>query len=463
MDKLGRKFLIFTMIVAVSFQSVSVSMASVYNVCGLKSKNTSVSDVSGFSKKWASVINNAIKAWNDSGAGVKLNQSSNPYNKIKVGSYTDSWYGMTSSSYEVSTGYINEATIKINDRTISKDASNFSKFAQSTVAHEIGQLYWLDDNPVDTPAGYNMSLMNHGRNRNTIYEPQAFDVSNVKRKYSCITSSYNLSDNSDKGTINLICIDEPEYNMASKLVNASELLVSGTVVAQKTKMLEMGADKEMLPYTIYEIEIKDKYKGDCSGTIYARRLGGKTEDTDNILSGANDINVGESYVFALKDYGNGDYGFVNTTQSAFALKKAATYKYGAINRKDVLALADKTQVRNIAADEKIYGTEKELKKASDMVLFGDIIDYSYKIIDDNLYTIWKLEVHGVKKGKKESDIIYIKVLGGRTDTFISLVSDMTKIECGNAYMFYLKDYGEDYYGLTNYSESVIKLGKMEIQ
>lgn len=46
----------------------------------------------------------------------------------------------------------------------------------------------------------------------------------------------------------------------------------------------------------------------------------KIDGRDNILSGAADINVGESYVFALKDYGNGDYGFVNTTQSAMALK-----------------------------------------------------------------------------------------------------------------------------------------------
>ena len=111
----------------------------------------------------------------------------------------------------------------------------------------------------------------------------------------------------------------------------------------------------------------------------------------------------------------------------------------------------------MTADEKIYGTEKELKKASDVVVIGEVIDYSYEVIEDNLYTIWKVKADRVEKGKEKSEIIYIKTLGGRKDTLISLVENMTKIECGNSYKFYLKDYGTDYYGLTNYSESIIKL------
>ena len=102
-----------------------------------------------------------------------------------------------------------------------------------------------------------MSLMNHGRNRNKIYEPQVFDVSNVKRKYSS-KAAYDISDSMTDDTVNYISVDEPEYNKASKFVKAADILVSGTVAAQETKMLETGTDKEKMPYTIYKIEVKDK-------------------------------------------------------------------------------------------------------------------------------------------------------------------------------------------------------------
>ena len=73
-------------------------------------------------------------------------------------------------------------------------------------------------------------------------------------------------------------------------------------------------------------------------------------------------------------------------------------------------------VFDVSADEKIYGTEKELKKASDVVVIGEVIDYSYEVIEDNLYTIWKVKADRVEKGKEKSEIIYIKTLGGRKDT-----------------------------------------------
>lgn len=79
--------------------------------------------------------------------------------------------------------------------------------------------------------------MNHGRNRNKIYEPQVFDVSNVKRKYSR-KAVYDISDSMIDDTVNYISVDEPEYNQASKFVKAADILVSGTVAAQETKCLK---------------------------------------------------------------------------------------------------------------------------------------------------------------------------------------------------------------------------------
>ena len=51
-----------------------------------------------------------------------------------------------------------------------------------------------------------MSLMNHRRNRNKIYEPQVFDVSNVKRKYSS-KAAYDISDSMTDDTVNYISED----------------------------------------------------------------------------------------------------------------------------------------------------------------------------------------------------------------------------------------------------------------
>ena len=70
-----------------------------------------------------------------------------------------------------------------------------------------------------------MSLMNHGRNRNKIYEPQVFDVSNVKREYSR-KAAYDISDSMTADTVNYISVDEPEYNQASKFVKAANRVFS---------------------------------------------------------------------------------------------------------------------------------------------------------------------------------------------------------------------------------------------
>lgn len=55
--------------------------------------------------------------------------------------YDDTWYGLTSQTYNSSTGYTTKFTIKVNARTISADATNFNNFAKSTVTHEFGHVF----------------------------------------------------------------------------------------------------------------------------------------------------------------------------------------------------------------------------------------------------------------------------------------------------------------------------------
>lgn len=53
---------------------------------------------------------------------------------------------------------------------------------RSTVAHEIGHLLWLSDNPA--VSNDNNSLMAGGRNRETVFTPQPYDIQNVLFRYN---------------------------------------------------------------------------------------------------------------------------------------------------------------------------------------------------------------------------------------------------------------------------------------
>ena len=70
MMKIRKKIVAYAMVAVLSLQSASISKAAVYIDYGLQSKNATVSEVSGFSDKWATIIKNAIKSWNNSGVKV---------------------------------------------------------------------------------------------------------------------------------------------------------------------------------------------------------------------------------------------------------------------------------------------------------------------------------------------------------------------------------------------------------
>lgn len=68
--------------------------------------------------------------------------------------------------------------IEINARTINATTNA----RRSTVAHEIGHLLWLSDNPA--VSNDNNSLMAGGRNRETVFTPQPYDIQNVLFRYN---------------------------------------------------------------------------------------------------------------------------------------------------------------------------------------------------------------------------------------------------------------------------------------
>lgn len=153
--------------------------ASPYNTYGLQNGKASVAiRVSSYNPNWTTLINNSRVTWNNS-ANVNITQNDNSPNWIEAGNYDKDWYGLTTSSYNSSTGYISTFNIQINGKTINQKATNVSNFVMSVMSHEFGHLFWLCDNPVTSST----SIMDYNRNRNTMTSPQQFDISNVNAKY----------------------------------------------------------------------------------------------------------------------------------------------------------------------------------------------------------------------------------------------------------------------------------------
>ncbi len=127
---------------------------------------------------WQPVIQNSRNAWNSSKAKTNISvttSGSSNYTIEIVDKPMFSWYGMTSSERD-SNGITTSATIQINKATTGNASYNAKC---STVTHEFGHLFWLNDNP--ETADY--SLMKHGRDRELIYTPQMIDIYHMEQKY----------------------------------------------------------------------------------------------------------------------------------------------------------------------------------------------------------------------------------------------------------------------------------------
>ncbi len=124
--------------------------------------------------EWHPLIQSAASSWNNSSAqtSIQITASSSVYT-CEVDYYFYEWYGLMQPEVDENS-IISSATIEINTRFLSDVASNDRI---GTIAHEIGHLWGLEDNPdVNNP---NESLMCYGANREVCYGPQAFDIFNV--------------------------------------------------------------------------------------------------------------------------------------------------------------------------------------------------------------------------------------------------------------------------------------------
>lgn len=161
--------LIFAFILSITaFAYVTMTFGYYQRVVPVKTTNTTYP------------ISEAIDSWNSvmPSTGTQKRVTNlvsivhNSNNFIYVTYKTDSWYGQYSAT-TVNNNSNNRATefsITINTRTIGSS----DEFRQSTIAHEIGHAYGLDD---DNNTG---NLMDQNRDRETVYVPQSSDISGAK-------------------------------------------------------------------------------------------------------------------------------------------------------------------------------------------------------------------------------------------------------------------------------------------
>jgi predicted Zn-dependent protease len=123
-----------------------------------------------YNSTWQTPMNKALANWNATSSPANFYKSSNSGSTITVKSYSNTWYG----TYQRCGGMC--MYVKLNSRTINRDASNFSNFVTSTLVHEFGHALNLAHNSTT-------SIMNTSRNRNSMTKPQSHDVADVNAYY----------------------------------------------------------------------------------------------------------------------------------------------------------------------------------------------------------------------------------------------------------------------------------------
>ena len=151
---------------------------SVYKLKGgLEERTVSIqlSNSTAADSSWKPLIEAAKNGWNSSKAGtnISLTTSSSSF-RLYVDYYPWDEIGRT-YTYPEGADFSTSGTIQINRSTID-DSDNVRI---SVIAHEMGHLFWLADNPSIKET----SLMSYHRSYETVIRPQFIDVYHVVQKY----------------------------------------------------------------------------------------------------------------------------------------------------------------------------------------------------------------------------------------------------------------------------------------
>ena len=158
---------------------------------------------------------------------------------------------------------------------------------------------------------------------------------------SACNSNSNTAANENEVTV--IQVEYPVYDTAEEIVNASDLVFSGTVTEINYESLnvksETGADPETglveaseIPYTIFNISIEQLYKGNVeSDSISIKQKKKKMDGQVFVVEDASTIEVGETYLFITQTYENTYPSLLNVTQASFDMNKPEVSNNGQEN------------------------------------------------------------------------------------------------------------------------------------
>lgn len=176
-----KKRSIFTIILTlVLFLLIPFRPADAADYLNCKSLPSINYKTTGFTGTYSTSLLESISHWNTI-PKFHVGTNSSASNTMTLAAYSETWYG--SNGYSCSGSSMTKSTIKINSATLANISTTVTlkNIARSTITHEIGHTFGLADNPVSSTP--NKSLMNHSRDRATIYNLTTYDQTNLANSY----------------------------------------------------------------------------------------------------------------------------------------------------------------------------------------------------------------------------------------------------------------------------------------
>ncbi|GIF97729.1 hypothetical protein [Catellatospora citrea] len=131
-----------------------------------------------YNSLWQVPMDRALSAWNVTPTPVWITKSSSAKSIIVAQQYPGkTWFGLYTPHGSKPDRYFD---IKLNSLEISKATTNFDKFVQYNLVHELGHALSLIDNPVTSQ----VSIMKYGVDFNLYYVPQQYDINDVNNYYN---------------------------------------------------------------------------------------------------------------------------------------------------------------------------------------------------------------------------------------------------------------------------------------
>jgi len=168
--KRAGKLLALTMVATLGLATAAAPAGAHWNGTGQLIANIAILPYN-YNDTWMAPLNRSLTNWNATASPANIYKTSLSGSSLTVTSYSDTWYGYYQRCGD-SCYYL-----RVNSRTINRDASNFSNFVTSVVVHEFGHAFNLAHNSLSA------SIMNHDRNRNSMTTPQPHDVADVNEYY----------------------------------------------------------------------------------------------------------------------------------------------------------------------------------------------------------------------------------------------------------------------------------------